>query len=376
MRRIRAIARKEFIHVFRDPRSLGAALALPIVLILLYGFAVNYDLTRLDFVTVDQDQTETSRRLVEVLANTPTFNLVARLPRADDIDLMFQQGRARVGVVLNPGLERQLLAGRTATVQVLVDGSEGTTANIAQTYMGGALGLAGRRVTERLALPQGLPKEFLRPALDVRSRILYNPDLKSRVFLVPGLIGVILMMLASMLTSGVVVRERERGTFELLAASPVSAPELLTGKLIPYLVLGAFDVVMAVGIGWAVFDVAPKGNLVLLFALSMVFVLCSSAIGLFFSCVAKTQQVAMLLAFVAVVLPTMILSGFAFPIRNMPPILRLLSQAIPATHFIAIARGIILKGATLGDLRYPTAMLLLTTALLLRTAVRRFKKTL
>jgi ABC-2 type transport system permease protein len=236
--------------------------------------------------------------------------------------------------------------------------------------------LLGQRQMGQQALVKGLSKQLLAQAVELRPRVLYNPDLESRRFLVPGLIGIILMMMAALLTSGVVVRERERGTFELLAASPVSAAELLVGKLLPYLALGAFDVVLAVGVGWGVFGVVPQGNLLLLFALAMVFVLCSLSIGLFFSCVAPTQQLAMLLGFVTTVLPTMILSGFAFPVRNMPVFLQGVSQLLPATHFIAIARGIVLKGVGIGPVWDHVVALSVITAVLMRLALKRFRKTL
>jgi len=376
MRRVRAIARKEWLHLGRDPRSLLAALAMPAVLLLLYGYAVNYDLTELKFAIVDEDRSATSRRLGEVLSSVPGFRCAGGLARADDADAAFQSGWARVVVVFPPGFERRLQTGRESAVQVLVDGSEGTTANIALTYAHGAVSLLGQRQMGQQALVKGLSKQLLAQAVELRPRVLYNPDLESRRFLVPGLIGIILMMMAALLTSGVVVRERERGTFELLAASPVSAAELLVGKLLPYLALGAFDVVLAVGVGWGVFGVVPQGNLLLLFALAMVFVLCSLSIGLFFSCVAPTQQLAMLLGFVTTVLPTMILSGFAFPVRNMPVFLQGVSQLLPATHFIAIARGIVLKGVGIGPVWDHVVALSVITAVLMRLALKRFRKTL
>ncbi|MBI5835283.1 MAG: ABC transporter permease [Armatimonadetes bacterium] len=376
MRRTRAIARKEWIHILRDKRSLAAVLTLPVVLVLLYGYAVNFDLNALSFALVDDDHSAASRHLAENLSGVRPFVFKGTLANAAEADSVFQRGIARVVVVVPAGFERLLDSGRPSPVQVLVDGSEGTIATIAQTYTVGAISTLGRTLTKAQAQGRGISKRLLEPAIDVRVRVLYNPDLLSRMFLVPGLIGIILMMLAALLTSGIIVRERESGTFELLAASPIGPMELLVGKMLPYLIIGAADVVVAVGMGWAVFGVEPKGSLLLLFALSLVYVLASSAIGLFFSCVARSQQTAMMMAFVATVIPTMILSGFAFPVRNIPLVLQGLSQMLPATHYIAIARGIILKGIGLGPIWWHGLALALLTVFWMRLALRKFSKTL
>ncbi len=376
MRRIRAIARKEWIHILRDRRSLAAVLTLPVLLVLLYGYAVNFDLNELSFASVDDDHSQASQRLVQNLAGVRPFVYRGSLDSAADADAVFQRGVARVVVVVPVGFERLLDSGRPAPVQVLVDGSEGTIATIAQTYTVGAISTLARTLTRDQAISRGISKRMLEPNVDVRIRVLYNPDLLSRMFLVPGLIGIILMMMAALLTSGIIVRERENGTFELLAASPIAPMELLVGKLWPYLVIGAADVVVAVAMGWAVFGVEPKGSLLLLFALSFVYVLASAAIGLFFSCVARSQQTAMMMAFVATVIPTMILSGFAFPVRNIPLVLQGLSQMLPATHYIAIARGIILKGIGLGPIWWHGLALFLLTGMWMRLALRKFSKTL
>jgi ABC-2 type transport system permease protein len=376
MRRIRAITRKEWLHVLRDPRSLAAALGLPVTMLLLYGFAVNFDLNDLAWGLVDNDQTYTSRELRYQLSAIPPFRFVGQLARAEEADYWFQRGWARVVFVIPPGFERHLLDGRPSPIQILVDGSEGTTANIALTYANGAISQASGQLLLDEAQRQGFARQNLDPLVDVRTRVYYNPDLESKMFLVPGLIAIILMVLAALLTSGVVVRARERGTFELLAASPITAQELLVGKILPYLTLGGLDVMLSVLVGWGIFGVAPKGSLLLLFGLSFVYVLTASSIGLFFSCVSGSQQTAMMGAFVATVIPSMVLSGFSFPVRNIPAVLQIFSWLMPATHYIVIARSIILKGVGVGPIWENVLALVLLTLFWMRLAAAKFHKTL
>ncbi|MCC7492117.1 MAG: ABC transporter permease [Fimbriimonadaceae bacterium] len=376
MKRMPAVAWKETLHLLRDPRSLVAALGLPVVLLLLYGYAVDFDLKQLRFVVVDQDRTASSRQLVELVRAVPQLVYSGHAETADEVERLFAERRASMGMILVPGFERALKERRPAPVQVLIDGADGSTAQIAQGYASGAVLAAGQRLIEREARAMGVPLRQLQSGFEVRPRVLYNPNLESRVFLVPGLVGLILVMLSASLTSGVVVRERERGSFELLAASPVSSAELIVGKLLPYLVLATSDVVLAVGMGWLVFGVVPQGNLLLLFALSLVFVLSALALGLFFSCVARTQQTAIQLSIMATVVPTMTLSGFAFPVRNMPLVLQVLAQLLPATHFMVISRAIILKGVGLAEIWPNVLAMTVLSLLLMRAAVRKFRKTL
>lgn len=374
MRRLVAIARKETLHLLRDPRSLAAALALPVALLVLYGYAVDYDLHRLTFAAVDDDHSPASRRLLTGLDAIDSFEFLGLLDRAEQADGLFERRLAMAVVVVPRGFQDALQSGRSAPVQVLVDGSDGNTAAMTLAYVTGAVREVGRRLVARETAAGGIPRSLTRPGLEVRTRVFYNPELKSKQFLIPGLVAIILTLLASLLTSGVVVRERERGTFELLAASPIAPSELIVGKLLPYLALAAFDVLLTVGLGWALFGVVPQGSLTLLFALSTLFVAAALSLGLFFSCVARTQQLAMLLSFVGTMVPTMLLSGFAFPIRNMPVVLQKLSQVFPATHYIVIARGIILKGSGLRLLGREAALLGVLAVLLVALAVSRFRK--
>ena len=373
MRRLLAIARKETIHLIRDKRSLIAALGLPALLMILYGYAVDFDLKHVPFAVVDFDRSQSSRRIVESMAAIEQFDYLGEIDSADQAEGLFERHEARLVLVFPPDFEERLLARRSSPLQVLIDGSDANTAASAKGYAEGAISQAGRSlVNERLAAYGRRPP----PLVEIRLRVLFNPDLVSRNYLVPGLVALSLVLLSALLTSGVVVRERERGTFELLAASPVSASELIVGKLLPYVVLAAVDVVGAVMIGWWVFGVVPQGSLTLLWALSTIFVVAALAMGLFFSCVTKSQQVAMLLAFVSTMIPTFLISGFAFPVRNMPWILQRIAMILPVTHYLVIVRGIILKGVGLGVL-VPHVLAMAAFALVaMVAAVRKFKKTL
>lgn len=372
MRRLWAVSRKEFVHLARDPRSLGAAVVLPVALLLLYGFAVDFDLKDLPLAIVDLDQTQSSRRVVDQVLSIQGFRDAGRPATAEEAEACFERREAMAVLVIPRGLEADVLARRPAEVQILVDGANSTIANTAVAYLQGSLEAIAARLIVREVTAAGvrLPPS----AVEARMRVLYNPELQSRVFLVPGLIAIILMLMSALLTSGTVVRERERGSFELLASSPLRGVEMLLGKLLPYWILAAIDVVTVVAAGWIVFGVEPKGSLLLLFAVSSIFVASALALGLFFSCVMRTQQLAFLVSFITTVLPTMLLSGFAFPVRNMPLPLQWLAQALPATHYIPVVRAIVLKGSGWDVVGGRVAILTGITALLVALALRSFRK--
>lgn len=373
MRRMLAIARKEMLHLVRDKRSLIAALGLPAVLMILYGYAVDFDLKHVPFAVVDHDRSPASRRIIESMASIEQFQYLGEIDNPDRAEGLFERHEARLVVVFPPDFESRLLARRPAPVQVLLDGSDANTAASAKAYAEGAISRAGQAlVAARLDAFGRHPPDLL----EVRTRVLFNPDLVSRNYLVPGLVALSLVLLSALLTSGVVVRERERGTFELLAASPVSAPELIVGKLLPYVGLAAFDVVGAIAVGWAVFGVVPQGSLLLLFGLSTIFVIAALSMGLFFSCVTKSQQVAMLLAFVSTMIPSFLISGFAFPVRNMPVPLQKIAVIFPVTHYLVVVRGIVLKGVGFSVLQGHVLAMAAFAVVAMIAAVRKFRKTL
>ncbi|MBM3500141.1 MAG: ABC transporter permease [Armatimonadetes bacterium] len=373
-RRMLAMARKEWIHIKRDPRSLAVALALPFALLIINGAGIDFDVTDLPFAICDLDGSQASRSLREHLVRGGLFRLVATVPNARAGERLMRDGECLFVLVIPPHMDADLSAGKRVAVQVLLDGSDANTASTARNYLTGALGAQSAQLQARAQGRLGLDVRPIHPPLTVARRFLYNPAMESRQFVVPGLIVTILVILGALLTSGTVVRERERGTFETLAASPVQAAEILLGKLVPYLVIGLIDVGIAICTGALIFRVYVAGSVELLLGCSLVFLLCALAFGLLISTVAGRQQVAMMAAIVSTLLPAIMLSGFIFPIRNMPLLLRVIAQLIPATHFLRITRPIYLKGVGLPVVWEPLLILALMACVLLALCVKRFRK--
>jgi ABC-2 type transport system permease protein len=373
-RRMLAMARKEWIHIKRDPRSLAVALALPFALLVINGAGIDFDLTDLPFALCDLDRSQASRALAEHLTQGGLFRLVASVPRPADGEKLIRDGDCLFLLVVPPHMDADLSAGKSVALQVLLDGSDANTASTARNYLTGALGAQSARLQAQAQGRLGLDVRPVTPPLTVARKVLYNPSMESRQFVVPGLIVIILVILGALLTSGTVVRERERGTFETLAASPVHPAEILLGKLAPYVVIGLVDVAIAICTGALVFRVYVAGSVELLLLCSLVFLTSALGFGLLISTVAGRQQVAMMAAIVSTLLPALMLSGFIFPIRNMPLPLRIIAQAIPATHFLRVTRPIYLKGVGLEVVWGSLLVLGLIAALLIGTCVVRFRK--
>lgn len=369
--RLRAVAAKEAITILRDPRSLAVAVLLPLVLLVLYSYAINFDVKGVRLAVYDPDASEASRDLVESLTRTGYFALVERLPRESEVERALEARRAAVVLVLPPRFGADLAVGRTVAVQSLVDAADSLTATVALSYLEAMLQeWAARRVRE--AAPRGA----LAAPVEARVRIWYNPDLSSRTFIIPGLLVVILMMLAALLTSQTIVREREQGTMEGLVVSPITAGELMLGKLLPYVAIAWADVALIAGVGHWWFGVPMRGSAPLLLVLTFVYLLAALGAGLLISALTQSQQVAFLIALVATLLPTMLLTGFVFPVSSMPRLLQGLVQLFPATHFMVIVRSVMVKGAGWAEL-WPRALALAAIAIaLLGGAIGRFRKAL
>ncbi|MBM3472278.1 MAG: ABC transporter permease [Armatimonadetes bacterium] len=373
-RRLLAMARKEWIHIKRDPRSLVVALVLPFALLIINGAGINFDLTDLPFALCDMDNSQASRGLREHLVHSGLFRLVASVGSPAEGEQLVLHGQCLFLLVIPPHMSADLSGGKSVALQVLLDGSDANTASTARNYLAGAINAQAARLQASAHARLGLNVRTANPPLTVARKVLYNPAMESRQFIVPGLIVVILVILGALLTSGAVVRERERGTFETLAASPVLAAEILLGKLFPYVVIGLVDVGIAICTGALVFKVYVTGSVELLLACSVVFLACALSFGLFISTIAQRQQIAMMAAIISTLLPTMMLSGFIFPIRNMPLLLRIISALIPATHFLRITRPIYLKGVGLAVVWPPLLVLLAMSIVLLAVCIVRFRK--
>src|SRR5437867_2271045 len=346
-RRLLAMARKEVLQLRRDPRSLGMAFVVPALMIVFFGYVINFDVNDIKIAVLDQDRTQRSRELVEAFEAAGRFHVTRRLTGYGEIEPLLDRGAVRLALVVPPGFQRELAAGRPAPAQALVDGADANTAAIALNYAGAIVTAYSARVGLRAAsLQRGSP-------VVPQSRVWYNETLESSNMIVPGLVAMIMMIISAMLTALTVAREWERGTMEQLAATPVHPVEVILGKLLPYLGIGLIDVTAAVLIGMFVFGVPFRGSPLLLFGMATFFLLGTLGLGIFISAAIKSQLLATQMAMLATYLPSLILSGLLFDIAGMPLVLRLISNVVPAKYFIAVLRGIFLKGVGLGVLWRP-----------------------
>ncbi len=365
-----AMARKETFHIQRDPRTLYMALVMPIVMIVLFGLAVSFDLDHVPIAVVDADRTAASRAIVRALSSSEELVVAATADDASEIQRLFARRRVIAAVVLPRGTGRAIAEGRDAPIQIVVDGSDGTTAS-------SVLGTSGALVrTEARRLIEAAAGVAVVEPLAARVRLLYNPALRSAVFLVPGLMVYVLAIGAVLLTALTVAREWERGNMELLFATPVSRLEVILGKLSPYLAIGFVQSLLVLVLGTTAFDVPLRGSVLHLLAASILFLIGTLGQGLLISVVAKNQQVATQAGALSSLLPSLLLSGFLFPIENMPVLLQGFSAIFPARYFVAILRGVMLKGSGLG-LLWPHYLALAIYALVtVALATARFKRTL
>lgn len=371
MTRLLAIAWKELVQLRRDRMTFGMMIGLPIMQLLLFGYAINTDVRHMPMVVYDQDHSAESRDLVMRMTVTGFYDVVGQVRNYGEIAQALRQGRARVAIVIPPDLGKAIRQGLPARAQLVVDGSDPQTVASA-TNTAVALG-AARSIelsTERLAT-RGLPRSA--EPLSIEPTTWYNPELRTAIFVVPGLVGVILTLTMIMFTSMAIVRERERGTLEQLIVSPVGKIELVVGKILPYISIGYIQMTLILAVGSWVFDVPLSGSLWLLYAMAAAFIAANLALGLFFSTLARTQQQAMQMSFFFL-LPNILLSGFMFPFEGMPTPAQWLSQALPLTHFLRIVRGITLKGAVFADVQNELFVLTGILAALVLLSSMRFSK--
>jgi len=339
------VMRKEFRQIRRDSRSLVFMILLPAFLLIMFGFALNFDVKHIPLAVVDQDGSRLSRALVEKFATTEYFDIRATLDRTGDIDGLMAREKIRAALVIPTTYSRDLLAGRSPSVQFLVDGANAMSGTTAAGYAASILQSHSQKVTLNALAKHGLGG-MTRP-LRTEVRIWYNPELRSARFLVPGLMAFILMVTLTTSTAFSIVREKERGTMEQIAVSPLRPAALIIGKLIPYIILSLASAHIVLGLGWILFGVAVKGSYFLLLLTIILFLVSGLGQGILISSITRTQQVAFLLSVLTTILPTFILSGFVFPVRNMPPFIQAITYLIPAKYFLVSLRAIILKGVGL-----------------------------
>ena len=370
-RRFVAIFHKEGRHIVRDPLSLAMALAIPLLLLILFGYALTLDVDRIPTAVYDMDDTQQSRDLVDRFGGSRYFQIVQ--PRANyaSIDDGVNRSSVLLGLVIEKDFAKKLAAGEEARVQALLDGSDSNTASIASGYVEALVLAYASDVREQAMQRKGVSK--LQMPADTRIRVMYNSDLKSKNFIVPGLIAVILMLIAAMLTSLCIAREWENGTMEQLLSTPLRPAELLFGKLCAYFVLGMADMVIALIVALGVFDVPMRGSFVLLAISSALFLFGALCWGIFLSTVLRSQLLAYQISLLTSFLPAFLLSGFIYSLGNMPWIIQQISRIVPARYFITILQGIFLKGTGMTILWTQFLFLLIYAGVVLALAIRKLR---
>ena len=372
MKAVLSILWKEFVQLRRDPKLFPVLFISPILQLLLLGYAANLDVKNIPSVVCDLDRSSASRGFVDDFVNSGYFSVVGRVDRMDGIDVPLDHGDAAMALVVPRGFGADLAAGRQAPVMIVVDGSESQSASIGVNYATMIASRYSQKIVfdafERAA-GRGPGPVVLNPEI----RVWYNPDLKSRNFMIPGVLGLILMITTTTLASLGLVREREAGTMEQLIVSPIRPRELIVGKLLPFVLIGLIDAVFVLGVARLWFGVPLRGSAPLLLALCLAFMLTTLGTGLFISTISRTQQQAMLTS-MFFIMPQMMLSGFVFPVENMPALFQHVTTVIPLRYFLVIIRGIMLKGTGWAELWPQAAALLALGALILGLSVARFKK--
>ncbi|MBI3611465.1 MAG: ABC transporter permease [Nitrospirae bacterium] len=366
MGRLWAIMIKEFIEIRRDPRTLGLIVLMPILLLILFGFAINLDIRQIPTAVCDRDRTPESRALAEGVFSSGYFMPVEAEACGREAELL-DRGSAKVYLEIPPGFGDRIASGILSPIQILLDGSDNNTASVASGYVEQVLHDYSIGYSSH---PRGaaVPK-----ALEIKSRVWFNPDFNSTIFITPGIVGLLIMIIGVALPAMAVVRERELGNLEVLLSSPVRPWEVILGKMLPYGIISLVVVVLIVLTGVAVFQVPFRGSAIQLMGQTLVFLLATLGMGLLISTIAKTRAVAYFISLLTTLLPTFILSGFIFPVESMPLPLQGVSFLIPSTHFLIILRAILLKGVG-AETVWPHTLILLGFALVVITiSIRRFR---
>lgn len=372
LRRLKAVARKEFLHVLRDPRSLMMGIGMPMMLLFLFGYALTMDVDRVPLAVWDQSRSVESREFISRFTGSRYFDLRISTDNYRRIEQAIDQRDALIALVIPADFAARLSRGETATVQTVVDGSDPNTATIALGYAEATAREYSRQVAINQTRRAGLNLKL--PALELRPRVWFNSDMVSRNFIFPGLVAVVMMIMAAILTSLCMAREWETGTMEQLMVTPVSAAELIFGKLAPYFCIGMLDLLLCVGVGQFIFDVPLRGSLSLLTLLSLLFLFGALSFGILISIITRSQLLASQVGIVTTVLPAFLLSGFIFPIENMPLPIQTVTHIVTARYFVFILRGIYLKDVGMGIL-WPEVLFLAVFGIIVMTvAVLKFKK--
>lgn len=371
MRRLKALLVKEFIQMRRDRLTLSIMLIMPIIQLLIFGFAINTEVKHLATIVYDQSISRDSRELLNSLTSTEYFDIKYVAKNINEVDQAVDSGKAKVGLIIPPDFAENIKHGRTASVQMIVDASDSMVASSAIS----AAQLITQTKSQELMLKtlRGFSGKETQLPYDIRIRPWYNPDAITAYYMVPGIMGTIITLTMILITSMAIVRERERGTMEQLIVTPMKSWELMLGKIIPYILVGYIQMTVALLVGILVFDLPVRGSIFLLYVLTSFFLLASLGLGILISTLSATQMQAMQMSFF-VIMPSFLLTGFMFPRESMPWLFNVLGNLFPLTFYLQILRGIILKGIGLNMLWMPTLSLLLFIAIVLLLSIKKFKK--
>lgn len=362
--RVKAVAKKEWLQIRRDHLSLAMAFLLPVILLLIYAYAITFDVDNIFTVVYDRDKSSVSRKLISGFRESGYFTIVGDLDVHGQIDTYLDSGKARVAIVIPSDFAKDLETRRYAQVQIIIDGTESNTAMIAQGYIAG--------ITEKFNLSMGAA--HVTPVIDLRSRVWYNPELRSRNFIIPGLIALIMSVIISLLTSLTIAREWDRGTMEQLISTPVKPWELIVGKMVPYFLIGFADTILSLLISTYLLGVPLRGSVTFVLIASAVFLFGGLSFGILVSIMGKNQLLASQMAMLTSFLPSFMLSGFVFAISNMPAPLQAITYLVPARYFVTILKGVFLKGIGLDFLMLETFLLAVYAAAVFLLAVKKFRK--
>ena len=371
---LRAIARKEFIQITRDRATIYMVFIFPLMMLVLYGFGIRYDVKSVPTIVLDRDRTPESRQYIERFQHSPYFSVKRHVQNYEELQSDIDKGRARIGIVIPADFAERIGSRREAVVQVIVDGSDSNTATISMSYVSAIT----RQYSSSIVLQD--MESLLRqsqltiPAIEMEPRIWFNPNLESVQFVVPGIIAVIMMIVGTLLTAVTIVKEKEQGTIEQIVSSPIGRYELMIGKVLPYAALAYIDFLLIVGASYLFFGVTIKGSVALLLFTAFLYLIGVLGMGILVSTTAETQIAAMMTAILASMLPSILLSGFIFPIRQMPPVLQAITAIVPARYFIEILRDIYLKGLGIEYFWKETLYILIFGFVTLALAARRFQK--
>lgn len=370
--RVRAVCRKETLHILRDWRSLAIGIAIPVLMLFLFGFALTLDVDKVPTIVWDQSGTPASQDYLSRYLGSPYFSLLRYARSYVDIESAIDRREALVGLIIPVNFAGRLQSGRSVSVQLILDGSDSNTATIALGYAKAVSNTFSQEILLRQARRNA--GVTFAPPLDLRPRVWYNEDLESRNYIIPGLIAVIMMVIAALLTSLTVAREWETGTMEQLLSTPVKRYELILGKLIPYFGIGMLDMFLSVIMAKFVFHVPLRGDVVLLFGMAGIFLIGGLSLGILISILAGNQLLACQLALIGTFLPSFLLSGFVFDIGNMPEVLQWITYVVPARYFVTVLKGIYMKGVGMEVLAREALFLGLFAAIVFLLANLKFRR--